>query len=435
MNQLENIDLREALGDIARNNTAWHLENDFAVSIGQMERAVKMDDSTEKTLIWISYPAGIDCYSERDVFQKDTRGFNGVQYHANGTQHERKLAYAVEVTGDHEGKLMGNLFEIDLQAYGAFAQEKATPSHTMRLFLTDAYDRGAQTVMSKQEFDSAYPQQLPEMKYWRHEPSDPGALEELLNRQYVTRSLEAEPCDLWLHTSNLYDERLIYYSEKILETFGKLSEANSPDQRYFSVALPSFVAAAFHAEQLSRLLDTLPFDSTAFSIHKGQRELHVEVPRDEMIRLREAETLARDYHALMEDFDPYGYRDLYDFGHLNVHEVSMFEVDNVKKAIRQDAKAITKGGSGFESIKESIEQLTLDNSGDKDLLELAKKAWALISRLNSYAQKHHGQRKKSVLDFAQKPSLISQLKEGKKTVVQSANPSVTIPKRSSGREV
>lgn len=435
MNQLESINLREALGDIARNNTAWHLENDLAVSIGQIERAAHMDDPAEKTLIWISYPAGIDCYSERDVFQQDTRGFNGVCYHANGANHERKLAYAATVTGVRDGKLMGNLFEIDLQAYGAFVRENAIPFHTMRLFLTDDYDRGEQTVLSKQEFDSAYPQQLPEMKYWRHEPSDPDALEELLNRQYVTRSLEAEPCDLWLHTSNLYDERLIYYSEKILETFGKLSEANSPDQRYFSVALPSFVAAAFHAEQLSRLLDTLPFDSTAFSIRKGQRELHVEVPRDEMLRLREAETLARDYHALMEDFDPYSYRDLYEFGHLNVHEVSMFEVDNVKKAIRQDAKAITKSGSDFESIKESIEQLTLDNSGDKDLLELAKNARALISRLNSYAQKHHVQRKKSLMDSSQKPSLLSQLEEGKKTAAKEAGQPQGTPKRDNGREV
>ena len=145
--------------------------------------------------------------------------------------------------------------------------------------------------------------------------------------------------------------------------------------------------------------------------------------------------LARDYHVLMEDYDPYGYRDLYEFGHLNVREVSMFEVDSVKKAIKPDAKAIEKGGRDFENIKESIAQLTLDDSGDRQLMETAKKAQALIYRLNSYAQNHHRQRKKSVPDSTHKPSLLSQLEEGKKAAVHRADPPRAVPKRDSGREV
>lgn len=432
MIQIENINLREALDGIARNNTAWHLENDLGISIGQMDRAAKMDDPTEKTLIWISYPAGIDCYSERDVFQKDTRGFNGVQYHANGAGYERKLAYAIEVTGTQDGKLMGNLFEINLQAYGAFVREKAIPYHTMRLFLTDAYDRGEQIVMSKQDFDSAYPQELPKMKYWRHEPSDSGALEELLNRQYVARSLAAEPCDLWLHTCNLYDERLLCYSEKIMETFGKLSEANSPDQQYFSVVLPSFVAAAFHSDQLSCLLDALPFDSTAFSIRKGQRELHVEVPRDEMLRLRKAEALAKEYHVILEDFAPWEYRAELEIEH---SDIPVFETKEAKQAVAQDARHIASGDKEAGYILEHLKELAQPSPADQQLSALGTQANNLHRRLAAYQEKHRELPEKAVPDTARKPSVLARLEQGKKAAGKEAGYPKNAPKHDNGWEV
>ncbi len=432
MLQIENIDLQKALDDIARNNTAWHLENDLGISIGQMKRTAQMDDPTEKTLIWISYPAGIDCYSERDVFLKDTRGFNGVQYHANGANHERKLAYAVEVTGVQEGKLMGSLFEIDLQAYGAFVRENALSYQTMRLFLTDAYDHGAQTVMSKQEFDRAYPQELPEMKYWRHEPADTHALEELLNRQYVVRSLEAEPGDLWLHTSNLYDERLSYYSEKIMESFGKLSEANSPDQQYFSVELPSFVANTFHAEQLTRLLDALPFDSTAFSIRKGQRELHAEVPRGEMLLLREAETLAKEYHVILEAFAPWEYR-----AELEIEDTAnpVFDTKAAKQAIAEDTHHISAGSKEAGYILAHLQELVQSSPDAQEPSALGLQADRLHRRLADYLAKQRKLPEKNEPGASKKPSILARLQEGKKVAAQGQDSPKTAPKRDNEREV
>jgi len=430
--KIENVDLREALGDIARNNTAWHLDNDLGVSIGQMERAAKMDDSTEANLIWISYPAGIDCYSERGVFQKDTRGFNGVQYHAKGAKHERKLAYAVEVTGIQEGKLMGSLFEIDLQAYGAFVRENAIPSHAMRLFFTDAYDRGKQTVMPKQDFDRAYPQELPEMKYWRHEPADPSALEKLLTRQYVARSIEAEPCDLWLHTSNLYEERLTFYSEKIMEAFSKLSKANGPDQQYFSVQLPSFVASAFHSEQLSCLLDTLPFDNATFSIRRGQREQHVEVPCSEMLRLREAETLAKEYHAILEDFAPWEYRTELEIENT---DIPVFDTKEAKRAIAQDARHIFAGNEESGYILEHLKEFAHPLPENRDPSEPGIRANRLHRRLTAYLEKYREQPAKAMPDTMHKPSVLARLEEGKKAAAQETEQPKGTLKRDSGREV
>lgn len=432
MIKIENVDLREALGDIARNNTAWHLDNDLGISIWQMERADKMDDPAEKNLIWISYPSGIDCYSEREVFQKDTRGYNGVQFHAKGTAYERKLAYAVEITDIQDEKLMGNLFEINLQEYGAFVRESAVASHDIRLFFTDAYDHGEQTVVSKQDFDRAYPHEMQEVKYWRHEPADSGALQALLNRQYVIHSYEAESCDLWLHTSNLYEERLSYYSEKIMEAFSKLSEANSPDQQYFSVELPSFVANAFHPEQLSRLLETLPFDNTAFSIRRGQRELHVEVPRDEMLRLREAETLAKEYNAILEDFAPWEYRAELEIEHT---DIPVFDTKEAKRAIAQDTRHISTGDKESGYILAHLKELAHPPPENRDSSEPGIRAYHLHRRLATYLEKHREQPAKAMTDTAHKPSVLARLEEGKKAVAQEVEQPKDTLKRNSGREV
>jgi hypothetical protein len=60
LDYIENVDLCEALRKIANQNTYFHLENDLGVSIEQMERAAKINDYNDKTLIWVSYPSGID---------------------------------------------------------------------------------------------------------------------------------------------------------------------------------------------------------------------------------------------------------------------------------------------------------------------------------------------------------------------------------------
>jgi hypothetical protein len=273
---------------------------------------------------------------------------------------------------------------------------------------------------------------MQEVKYWRHEPADSGALQALLNRQYVIHSYEAESCDLWLHTSNLYEERLTYYSEKIMEAFSKLSEANSPDQQYFSVELPSFVANAFHPEQLSRLLDTLPFGNTAFSIRRGQRELHVEVPRDEMFRLREAETLAKEYHAILEAFAPWEYRSELEIENT---DIPVFDTKEAKRAIAQDACHIATGDEEAGYILTHLKELAQPSPEERDSSEPDIRAYHLHRRLAAYLEKHREQPAKAMTDTAHKPSVLARLEESKKAAVQETGHPKGTQKYDKGREV
>ena len=49
---------------------------------------------------------------ERDVFLKDTRQHNTWRFYGEQTR-DTILAYAVELTGTEQGKIKGNLYELD----------------------------------------------------------------------------------------------------------------------------------------------------------------------------------------------------------------------------------------------------------------------------------------------------------------------------------
>lgn len=151
-----------------------------------------------------------------------------------------------------------------------------------------------------------------------------------------------------------------------------------------------------------------------------------------------ADKIAMDYHALLEEFDPYGYRDVYEFGHLNVTEVSMFDVKSVQKAIKQDAKAITKGGMDFDTIVEVVSTLVTDCSNDPNdryMLEFAEQAQSLLDRLTAYGEEHHRKPKKVARKVEEKGSVLNQLKEGKKTGLRDKKTPKNAPKRNNEREV
>jgi len=278
---MENVDLRETLGLIAENNTFFHLENDLDISIAQMERLAKLNDYRDKSLIWISYPSGIDCYPELEAFQKDTRGYNGVLYHGRDTpQKDRTLAYTVNVHGIKDNKLIGSLFETDIQKYAKAIQANAVESNKVRIYEKN----GRQTTMPKDEFHRRYPLDLVNMEYWRHEPDNFASLKTVT--QDVTYNIHSEkhrPCDVWQHRSKLYIERDKFYSNQILNDLDKLHEPNSEDKEFFITPLDARVAAAFAPDQLSQILEFLPFENVEFSIKRGQANMLVKVPRDEIL--------------------------------------------------------------------------------------------------------------------------------------------------------
>jgi len=279
--RIDGVNLNETLETIAQNNTFYHLHNDLSISIGQLERAAKTDGPMAKTLLWVSYPSGIDCYPEHQIFQKDTRGYNGVKFHATDMQSDRKLIYAVQVTGMKDGKIFGNLFTIDIKAYWERVKKEALESNYIKVF---AKTDPKVFMMPREEFDQSYPHDLPRMIDWQHAPDNPAALSSLLDAVRKEREMGCTPKEAWLHISELHDSCIHFYANKIMQALGSVPAPNSENGQSFSVEFS--IVNAFTSEQLCRLLEALPYEGVEFSMQKYQSNMNVVVPKDEIIRER-----------------------------------------------------------------------------------------------------------------------------------------------------
>ena len=287
MDRISNVDLKEALTEIAKENTIHHLDKDLKISFEQMEMPTEPGDYTDNSFIWISYPAGIECYNEREAFQRDTSAYNGVQYHGNGAEHEPKLVYAVDVGDFKDGKLYGDLYEIDIQEFAKLARTYECKSASMQIFYDDIRRKDKYEIMPLDEFKKRYPLDLPKMEHWRNLPASFEELNNAISKSWEMRMTGAQEVTLWQHTDKLNDKQLAFYANQLVNGLDKIKEPNSADKQSFTASLDARASHNFNPVQLSRLLDKLPYENTAFAIHKGSDSMKIVVPKEEVLQLRQ----------------------------------------------------------------------------------------------------------------------------------------------------
>jgi len=161
MRKFENVDIVAALGAVVELNTA-NYKSDFKYDIEQFKRATQNPDGENNRFLWLSRPSGTYCQTERDTYIKDTAAFN----YWNGCAtilgkdtpfdrvivNDRVMTFAVEVTGIENGRIKGNLHEIDYPRHIRELNRVALPLHTV----TATYKDGTTVTLPKQEHDAAH---------------------------------------------------------------------------------------------------------------------------------------------------------------------------------------------------------------------------------------------------------------------------------------
>lgn len=109
MRKYMDVDIVAALGTVLEINTELY-KSDFKYDIAMFKDA-SADPDAEKYFVWLSRQNGTECFRERDVYLRDTSAYNSWIYYADSKSPIR--AYAVEVTGSNNGRVMGNLYELD----------------------------------------------------------------------------------------------------------------------------------------------------------------------------------------------------------------------------------------------------------------------------------------------------------------------------------
>ena len=109
-------DVIKHLGKVVELNTAAY-KSDFEYDKAILNKAATQTNEGDIWYFWLSRPCGTECFLLDDVFTSGTYANIAWLYHAESG--ERCFAYAIEITGLDDGRISGNLFELNLKEHAA----------------------------------------------------------------------------------------------------------------------------------------------------------------------------------------------------------------------------------------------------------------------------------------------------------------------------
>jgi len=173
MRKFENVDILKSLNAVMRTKTK-HYKSDFKYDVKTFKEAVKSQKPEDKNYIWISRESGTHCLRERDVFLKNSSQNNTLCFFAEQSR-ENILAYAVEVGGMEQGKLKGNIYELNYSEYYHHVKDNALSIENTKLI----YEYG-EKIQEQGLFAPPIDSYLGKLISYEEQPKDPTALSDLL---------------------------------------------------------------------------------------------------------------------------------------------------------------------------------------------------------------------------------------------------------------
>jgi len=134
LRKYENVDIIASLGAVMELNTE-HYKSDFRYDMEMFMEAAQHPTEENTHLLWLSRRCGTECFRERDAYLKESYAHHAWTYHA--ATGESVLAYAVEITGFQDGRVMGNLYELDYRQHAAKLGQQALPVQEVSLKFED----------------------------------------------------------------------------------------------------------------------------------------------------------------------------------------------------------------------------------------------------------------------------------------------------------
>ncbi|HBF4412342.1 TPA: hypothetical protein KOX87_002839 [Clostridioides difficile] len=274
LQKFENVDVVASLEAIMKQNTAFY-QSDFDIDKQILQKAAISPIPEGKRLLWFSRPSGTCCFRERDVFLKDTRQHNTWRFYGEQT-HDTILAYAVELTGTEQGKIKGNLYELDYPQHFREVIEKSIPADNCTLL----YEHGELTKPAGQYFDGNTDPQLGKFIRFEAQPNDPEALKSLLGEQKKKR-IQHTPGDFKSHIDALHDRRIETEARRIVENMKRLGAPDSPEKTQCAVEISPYFVPLATDKDMERLFSMLPYKSLSFSTLEDRHGVYALIDKSE----------------------------------------------------------------------------------------------------------------------------------------------------------
>lgn len=274
LQKFENVDVVASLEAIMKQNTAFY-QSDFDIDKQILQKAAISPIPEGKRLLWFSRPSGTCCFRERDVFLKDTRQHNTWRFYGEQT-HDTILAYAVELTGTEQGKIKGNLYELDYPQHFREVIEKSISADNYTLL----YEHGELTKPAGQYFDGNTDLQLGKFIRFEAQPNDPEALKSLLGEQKKKR-IQHTPGDFKSHIDALHDRRIETEARRIVENMKRLGAPDSPEKTQCAVEISPYFVPLATDKDMERLFSMLPYKSLSFSTLEDRHGVYALIDKSE----------------------------------------------------------------------------------------------------------------------------------------------------------
>ncbi|MCP1109709.1 DUF3849 domain-containing protein [Ohessyouella blattaphilus] len=182
--KFENVDVIAALGAVVAKNTVGY-QADFEYDKESFIKAAESPNLEDRNFLWLSRRNGTECFAERDAFITTTSAHNHWTYYEG--QGAELIPFAVEITGMENGKVMGNLYELDHAQQVQQVKKEALSPESVLLTFKD----GEQKRFAYDEYSGHF-QQIQQANGRvvdvRYEVHDESALQAVLQKQRDTRA-------------------------------------------------------------------------------------------------------------------------------------------------------------------------------------------------------------------------------------------------------
>jgi hypothetical protein len=142
-------------------------------------------------LLWLSRQSGTECFYEREAYLVESYAHSSWVYHSRNHS-ETPLAYAVHITGIEDGRIKGDIIELDYQAQAKAVERDALHVTTV----TATYADGAELHLPYKEWDGhrdSLFHEHGELMKLRREPESEATLTQRLKAARDSRNREARP--------------------------------------------------------------------------------------------------------------------------------------------------------------------------------------------------------------------------------------------------
>jgi len=210
MRKYENVDIVAALGAVVELNTE-HYKSDFKYDIERFKKAALNPDGENNRLLWLSRHSGTWCVPEHEVYIRDSDAFGIWNGYADilGSQSfyptvvvtDRILSYAVEIKGMENGRVKGDLYELDYRDHIRHINKTALPRHSV----TVKFEDGTALTLPPDDYygkKERLSYQHGKVTDYRENPEDAGALRDILRQARDERKKDARPAAFKLRVQN-----------------------------------------------------------------------------------------------------------------------------------------------------------------------------------------------------------------------------------------